>query len=52
MSSFDVLFGFFSILAATQEMLLQSGALRGPILILMSSKIPPFIGSQDVPKHP
>ena len=41
MSRFAVIFGFFSILAATQEILLETREHRGPNLIFMSSKHPP-----------
>jgi hypothetical protein len=41
MSRFAVIFGFFGIFAATQEILLQSREHRGPNLIFMSSKHPP-----------
>jgi hypothetical protein len=38
MSRLAVIFGFWTILAATHEMLLQSRKHRGPNLICMSSK--------------
>ena len=41
MSRLAVIFGFFSILAGTQKVLLQSREHRGPNLILMSLKHPP-----------
>jgi hypothetical protein len=47
MSRLAVIFGFFSNLAATQEILLQSHEHRGPNLIFMSLKLkhpPPYFG--------
>ncbi len=41
MSRLAVIFGFFSILAYTQQILLQSREHRGPNLIFMSLKHPP-----------
>ncbi len=41
MSRLAVIFGFFSILAATQEILLQIREHRGPNLIFLSLKHPP-----------
>ena len=43
MSRLAVIFGFFSILAGTQKILLQSREHRNPNLILMSLKHPPLL---------
>jgi hypothetical protein len=43
MSRLAVVFEFFSILAGTQKMLLQSREHRGHNLILMSLKHPPIL---------
>jgi hypothetical protein len=43
MSRLAVIFGFFSNLAGTQKMLLQSREYRGPNLIWMSLKHPPLL---------
>ena len=48
MSRLAVIFGFFSILAGTQKILLQSREHCGPNLIFMSLKHPPLLPASRI----